>query len=68
LLPIGFAPAERGSAVFSLVLYPRWVRFFFLEDVAIDDPESRLEGAGSQVVLKSKIATPAGAEGLVRVS
>jgi len=36
--------------------------------VAIDDPESRLEGAGSQVVLKSKIATPAGAEGLVRVS
>jgi hypothetical protein len=26
--PIGFAPAERGSAVFSLVLYPRWVRFF----------------------------------------
>src|SRR5581483_12284104 len=27
-LPIGFAPAERGSAIFSLVLYPRWVRFF----------------------------------------
>jgi len=48
-LPIGFAPAESGSAVFSLVLYPRWVRFFFLEGVAIDDPESRLEGAGSQV-------------------
>jgi hypothetical protein len=48
-LPIGFAPAERGSAVFSLVLYPRWVRFFFLEGVAIDDPERRLEGRGSQV-------------------
>jgi len=48
-LPIGFAPAERGSPVFSLVLYPRWVRFFFLEGVAIDDPEGRLEGAGSQV-------------------
>jgi hypothetical protein len=48
-LPIGFAPAERGSAVFSLVLYPRWVRFFFLEGVAIDDPEGRLEGTGSQV-------------------
>jgi hypothetical protein len=48
-LPIGFAPAERGSAVFSLVLYPRWVRFFFLEGVAIDDPQGRLEGAGSQV-------------------
>jgi hypothetical protein len=48
-LPIGFAPAERGGAVFSLVLYPRWVRFFFLEGVAIDDPEGRLEGTGSQV-------------------
>jgi hypothetical protein len=48
-LVIGFAPAERGSAVFSLVLYPRWVRFFFLEGVAIDDPEHRLEGTGNQV-------------------
>jgi hypothetical protein len=48
-LVIGFAPAERGSAVFSLVLYPRWVRFFFLEGVAIDDPERRLEGSGNQV-------------------
>ena len=48
-LPIGFAPPERGAAVFSLVLYPRWVRFFFLEGVAIDDPEGRLEGTGSQV-------------------
>jgi len=48
-LPVGFAPAERGSPIFSLVVYPRWVRFFFLEGVAIDDPEGRLEGAGSQV-------------------
>jgi hypothetical protein len=48
-LPIGFAPAEGGAAVFSLVLYPRWVRFFFLEGVAIDDPEGRLEGTGNQV-------------------
>ena len=48
-LPIGFAPPTRGSAVFSLVVYPRWVRFFFLEGVAIDDPEGRLEGSGSQV-------------------
>jgi hypothetical protein len=48
-LPIGFAPAEGGSAVFSVVLYPRWVRFFFLEGVLIDDPEGRLEGAGNQV-------------------
>jgi len=49
LLPIGFAPAERGGAVFSLVLYPRWVRFFFLDGAALDDPDGRLEGAGNQV-------------------
>jgi len=48
-LPIGFAPAKRGSPVFSVVVYPRWVRFFFLEGVAIDDPEGRLEGDGNQV-------------------
>jgi len=48
-LVIGFAPAAGGGALFSLVLYPRWVRFFFLEGVAIDDPEGRLEGSGSQV-------------------
>lgn len=48
-LPIGLAPSERGSPVFSLVLYRRWVRFFFLEGVAIDDPEGRLEGNGSMV-------------------
>jgi len=48
-LVIGFGPAERGMPVFSLVLYPRWVRFFFFEGVAIDDPERRLEGTGNQV-------------------
>ena len=48
LLVIGFAPAVRGS-IWTLVLYQRWVRFFFLEGVAIDDPEGRLEGTGSQV-------------------
>jgi hypothetical protein len=47
-LPIGFAP-ERGSPVFSLVLYPRWVRFFFLEGAELDDPDGRLEGTGNQV-------------------
>jgi hypothetical protein len=49
LLGIGFAPADRGGPVFSLVLYPRWVRFFFFEGVAIDDPEGKLEGSGSQI-------------------
>jgi hypothetical protein len=48
-LPIGLAPADRGGALLSVVLYPRWVRFFFLEGVALDDPEGRLEGTGRQV-------------------
>ncbi len=48
-LPIGFAPSERGNPVFSIVLYPRWVRFFFLEGIAIEDPEGRLEGNGNLV-------------------
>jgi len=48
-LPIGLAPADRRGAVLSVVLYPRWVRFFFMEGVALDDPEGRLEGSGSQV-------------------
>jgi len=48
-LPIGLAPAGRGGAIFSVVLYPRWVRFFFLEGVALDDPDGRLEGDGNQV-------------------
>jgi hypothetical protein len=48
-LPIGFAPPERGHPVFSIVLYPRWVRFFFLEGTALDDPQRRLEGTGSMV-------------------
>lgn len=48
-LPIGFAPAEGGGAIFSLVLYPRWVRFFFLNGATLDDPRGRLEGSGAQV-------------------
>ncbi|MEZ5286080.1 MAG: hypothetical protein R2712_14970 [Vicinamibacterales bacterium] len=48
-LPIGLAPAGGGGAVFSVVLYPRWVRFFFLEGAALPDPKQRLEGTGSQV-------------------
>ena len=31
------------------MLYPRWVRFFFVEGFAIHDPEGRLEGSGNQV-------------------
>jgi hypothetical protein len=49
VLAIGFAPMPRGNPVFSIVLYPRWVRFFFFEGVALDDPEGRLEGSGNQM-------------------
>jgi hypothetical protein len=48
-LPLGFAPAAGGSPVLSIVIYPRWVRFFFLEGIGLDDPERRLEGTGKQV-------------------
>jgi hypothetical protein len=48
-LPIGFAPADGGGPIFSLVLYQRWVRFFFLDGIALDDPEGRLEGDGNRV-------------------
>lgn len=64
-----YAP-EQGAAVFSLVVYPRWVRFFFPEGVAIDDPyvhglmTQALKVAGAdlkagtgKVVLRSKIST-----------
>lgn len=47
--PIGFAPASGRGALFSIVIYPRWVRFFFLEGVGLIDPEHRLEGTGNQV-------------------
>lgn len=48
-LPIAFAAASGGPGLFSLVLYPRWVRFFFLEGASLDDREGRLEGEGNQV-------------------
>lgn len=48
-LPIGVAPPESGSAVMSLVLYPRWVRLFLLDGAGLADPQGRLEGAGTQV-------------------
>lgn len=48
-LPIGLVPSDGRAAPFSVVLYPRWVRFFFLWGVALDDPEHRLEGTGKVV-------------------
>jgi len=49
-LVIGFGPTERPSeAVFSLVLYPRYLRLFFLQGRRVPDPDKILEGKGSVV-------------------
>ena len=39
-LVIGFCPTERPSeAIFSIVLYPKWVSLFFLQAKRLPDPE-----------------------------
>lgn len=49
-LVIGFGPTERASdAVFSIVLYPRWVNLFFLKGAGLHDPHKLLQGSGSRV-------------------
>ncbi|HEY7640768.1 MAG TPA: hypothetical protein VH814_13670 [Steroidobacteraceae bacterium] len=49
-LAVGFAPSERtSSAVFSIVLYPRWVSLFLLQGAAVPDPHKRLSGSGNVV-------------------
>ena len=49
-LAIGFAPNERTStAVFSIVLYPRWVSLFLLKGAGLPDPHKRLSGSGTVV-------------------
>lgn len=49
-LVIGFGPTERSSdAVFSIVLYPRWVNLFFLNGAGLHDPRKLLQGSGSRV-------------------
>jgi hypothetical protein len=49
-LVVGFGPTERSSeAIFSIVLYPRWVTLFFLTGKGLPDPERLLKGDGVQV-------------------
>jgi hypothetical protein len=49
-LAIGFSPNERPSqAVFSIVLYPRWINLFFLRGATLPDPKKLLAGTGKQV-------------------
>jgi hypothetical protein len=56
-LVIGFGPTDRASdAIFSIVLYPRWVTLFFLEGAKLRDPQKLLKGNGKfvrHIVLKS---------------
>lgn len=56
-LAIGFGPSEKASqAIFSIVLYPRWVSFFFLRGAALADPRKVLKGDGKvvrHIILKS---------------
>jgi hypothetical protein len=49
-LVIGFSPTERPSdAIFSVVLYPRWVSLCFLQGAGLRDPLGRLRGKGKVV-------------------
>jgi hypothetical protein len=56
-LVIGFSPTERPSeAIFSIVLYPKWVSLFFLQAEGLTDPDKILRGEGTvarHIVLKS---------------
>ena len=46
-LVIGLGPNERASdAIFSIVLYPRWVSLFFLQGAGLPDPHRLLKGKG----------------------
>jgi hypothetical protein len=49
-LVIGFGPSERASeAPFSIVVYPKYVRLFFLDGADLPDPDRLLEGSGKIV-------------------
>ncbi len=50
VLAVGFCPTERaGDGIFSIAVYPRLVRLFFLQGKTLPDPTKRLEGAGNVV-------------------
>jgi hypothetical protein len=58
-LGVGFGPSQKASeAIFSVVLYPRYVTLFFLQGVGLPDPERLLQGDG-KVVRHIKLESPA---------
>src|SRR5437763_109557 len=49
-LVVGFGPSEHASeAPFSIALYPKVVRLFFLNGAELPDPKHVLEGEGKYV-------------------
>lgn len=58
-LVFGFAPTDRPSdAIFSIALYPKWVRLFFLQaGPSLRDPQKLLSGTGT--VVRSLVLTSA---------
>jgi hypothetical protein len=59
-LVIGYGPTEKPSeAIFSIVLYPKWVSLFFLQAKGLPDPDRILCGSGTvarHIVLPSAAA------------
>jgi hypothetical protein len=59
-LVIGYGPTEKPSeAIFSIVLYPKWVSLFFLQAKGLPDPDRILCGSGTvarHIVLPSASA------------
>jgi hypothetical protein len=46
-LVVGFGPTEKPSeAVFSVVVFPRWVLLYFLQGAVLPDANGLLKGAG----------------------
>jgi hypothetical protein len=49
-LVCGFGPTERASeAVFSIVMFPKYVSLCFLQGAVLPDPKGLLEGEGNVV-------------------
>jgi hypothetical protein len=59
-LVIGYCPSEKPSeAIFSIILYPKWVSLCFLQARGLPDPDRILCGGGTlarHIVLPSAVA------------